>query len=115
MTINVSVPDQGRRDPWRICAAIGTVTLLPTTVFAWFLVLSTYESSRCLTYGEECNRNADVLLSVAWWAFLGSAAAGLLAIVFPKKWQAVKRLRPVLAIAQLLLQATAFAAVLGSA
>ncbi|MDP9844576.1 hypothetical protein [Streptosporangium lutulentum] len=114
MTTNVSIPGQAHRDPWRICAAIGTGTLIPTTVFAWVLVLSTYEASRCLTYGE-CNRNVDALLSVAWWAFLGSVAAGLLALVLPKRWQAMKRLRPVLAITQLLLQAITFAAILGSA
>ncbi|GLW07855.1 hypothetical protein Misp01_29850 [Microtetraspora sp. NBRC 13810] len=102
----------GRRDPWRVCAAIGTGALLPTTALAWLLVLGSPEFTRCLTYGEECDPNARVLGEVAWWAFWGSLGSGVLALALPTRWQ---RLRPAPALIQLALQAVVFTAVLGHA
>ncbi|GAA2381183.1 hypothetical protein [Nonomuraea africana] len=115
MTANANVRGRSGWDPWRRCAAIGTATLIPTTVLAWIYVLSTAEFSRCLTYGEQCAPAADVLLPIAWWTFWGSVAAGVGALVLPKRWRVMTWLRPVLAVAQLLLQVATFAAVVGSA
>ncbi|GAA3472746.1 hypothetical protein [Nonomuraea roseola] len=115
MTVNANPPRQARWDGWRRCAVIGTVTLVPTSVLAWVYVLSTYAFSRCLTYGEQCDLGSSGLLSLAWWAFCGSAAAGLLAIVLPARWQAMTWLRPALAVTQLLLQLVTFTAVVAAA
>ncbi|MGK5554378.1 hypothetical protein ACSNOI_22470 [Actinomadura kijaniata] len=104
-----------RRDPWRVGAVVGLVTLLPVTVLAWIHVLSTDTFARCLTYGETCNPAADTWLPVAWWAFWGGAVTGVVAVALPRRVRAAAVVRPVLVTAQAALQVLVFAAVVLSA
>ncbi|WP_067825585.1 hypothetical protein [Actinomadura kijaniata] len=104
-----------RRDPWRVGAVVGLVTLLPVTALAWIHVLSTETFGRCLTYGETCDPAADTWLPVAWWAFWGSAAAGIVAVALPRRVRTAAVVRPVLVTAQATLQAMVFASVVASA
>ncbi|NUR92501.1 MAG: hypothetical protein HOY71_51230 [Nonomuraea sp.] len=100
--------------PWwrgRITALIGLGTLVPVTVLAWFLLFVTWSYSRCLAYGEGCNPASDTLMTVAWWAFWGSAAAGVAALVVRR---AATRTRLAFVTVQLGLELTTFVSVIAS-
>ncbi|WP_067483669.1 hypothetical protein [Actinomadura hibisca] len=101
-----------RRDPWRVAAGVGLGALIPSTVLAWIVVLSSSAFARCLTYGENCDPNAGTLLTVAWWSFWASAVAAVLAVMLPRPARAV---RPPLVVLHAVLHVVTFAAVVASA
>ncbi|MFI6514430.1 hypothetical protein ACIBF1_02570 [Spirillospora sp. NPDC050679] len=79
-----------RRDPWRVAAGIGLGALIPSTVLAWIVLLSSPAFARCLTYGEDCDPNAGTLMEVAWWSFWASAATAVVAVMLPRSARAAR-------------------------
>ncbi|WP_328676653.1 hypothetical protein OG905_23100 [Streptomyces sp. NBC_00322] len=100
---------------WRRPACLGLMTLLPTAILAWLAVLMSERFGRCLTYGEGCGASYNALGSVAWYAFWGSATAGVAAlIVYPTAGWA-RRVRKSLVVTQLALQLVTATAILAMA
>ncbi|NUK04323.1 hypothetical protein HRW18_25165 [Streptomyces lunaelactis] len=111
-----ALPVPARRDrQWHRPAYIGLTTLLPTAVVAWLPALMSERFGRCLTYGEQCARDADMLGTVAWYAFWGSAAAGVAAVIVTSAAGWARRLRKSLVLIQLTLQMTTATAILALA
>ncbi|MEU4492989.1 hypothetical protein OG729_22575 [Streptomyces sp. NBC_00210] len=100
---------------WHRPAYLGLVTLFPTALLAWLPVLMSERFGRCLGYGEECAPGYNMLGNVAWYAFWGSAAAGVAAVIVISTAGWARRLRKTLVLTQLTLQITTATAILAMA
>jgi hypothetical protein len=109
------LPNQDTDRRWRRRARIGLLTLFPTAVVAWLPVLMSERFARCISYRDECAAGYNILASVAWYAFWGSAAAGVAAMVVTSTADWARRLRKSLVLSQLMLQITAATAIVAQA
>jgi hypothetical protein len=115
MTDAPPLPDQDSDRRWRRRARIGLLTLFPTAVVAWLPVLMSEQFARCITYSEECVAGYNTVVTVAWYSFWGSAAAGVAAMVVTSTAGWARSLRKALVLAQLTLQITAATAIVAQA
>ncbi|MEU8397650.1 hypothetical protein AB0C28_20850 [Nonomuraea sp. NPDC048892] len=111
MSENQENPVLRRRIAWRISAVISLGTLIPTVILAGFIMIITPSWGICFERGRDCNPNAGLLGTVAFWAFIGSAVTGISALVLPVRWPVAKWAGPALAVVQLLLQLVNFVAI----
>ncbi|TQK45209.1 hypothetical protein FBY35_6762 [Streptomyces sp. SLBN-118] len=110
-----AIPARTSDRQWRRPAYLGLLTLLPTAVVAWLPVLMSESFGRCLTYGEECAPGYNTLAGVAWYAFWGSAAAGVAALILYPTGGWARRARKSLVLTQLALQIVTASAILAMA
>ncbi|TDD62775.1 hypothetical protein [Actinomadura rubrisoli] len=101
-------------DEARTCAVILLAALVPVTVAAWLMVLDDGVGA-CMTSGESCNPDGDVLWAVSVVTFWCSAVVGVIAVALPSRRPLARRVRPALVCVQGALVAATFFTVLGIA
>ncbi|MEU5091223.1 hypothetical protein [Streptomyces sp. NPDC021356] len=73
-----------------VWAAVGLGLLLPMVIGCWLLALSTQHGTQCVMYGDyyqDCHQGSG---DVLYGFFFASVAAGVSALVLPRRWASAR-------------------------